>query len=171
MTIASISPAEARRLVAEGARLVDIRNPDEHARDHIPGAVNVPLDRIASLEAADCATVFHCRSGMRTAANADQLARVAGQNCYIIEGGIDGWRQAGLPVETDARQPIALMRQVQLAAGGLVLTGVVLGFMVAPGFFLLAGGVGCGLMFAGATGTCGMASLLRNMPWNRRMAG
>lgn len=60
------------------------------------------------------------------------------------------------------------MRQVQLIAGGLVLLGVVLGFLVHPGFFALSGFVGAGLMMAGATGWCGMAVLLRTMPWNRR---
>jgi hypothetical protein len=52
----------------------------------------------------------------------------------------------------------------------LVLAGVLLGLFVAPGFFGLSAFVGAGLMFAGATGWCGMANLLRMMPWNRRAA-
>ncbi len=44
------------------------------------------------------------------------------------------------------------MRQVQITAGALVLTGVVLGLFVAPGFFGLSAFVGAGLMFAGVTG-------------------
>jgi rhodanese-related sulfurtransferase len=87
-----------------------------------------------------------------------------------MEGGIEAWRRAGLAVEVDRRQPLDLMRQVQLAAGGLVLLGVALGFLAGPGFFALAAFVGAGLMLAGATGWCGMARLLRHMPWNRRMA-
>ena len=62
------------------------------------------------------------------------------------------------------------MRQVQITAGGLVLMGVLLGTFVAPGFFSLSAFVGAGLMFAGMTGWCGMANLLRVMPWNRRTA-
>jgi len=73
-------------------------------------------------------------------------------------------------VKVDRHQPLELMRQVQLAAGGLVLLGVALGFLVGPGFFALSGLVGAGLMMAGATGWCGMARLLQHMPWNRRMA-
>ena len=42
------------------------------------------------------------------------------------------------------------------------------GWLVAPGFFALSAFVGAGLMFAGVTGWCGMAHLLRVMPWNRR---
>ena len=62
------------------------------------------------------------------------------------------------------------MRQVQLAAGGLVVLGVVLGSTVSPWLYGVAGFVGAGLMFAGATGFCGMARMLQHMPWNRRTA-
>jgi len=63
--------------------------------------------------------------------------------------------------------PIPIQRQVQITAGLMVLAGVILGFVVAPAFFLLAGFVGAGLTFAGISGTCAMASLLAVMPWNR----
>lgn len=169
MTMKPVTPAEARRLIEGGAKLVDIRAPDEHAREHISGAVNVPLTEIDRLE-ADCPVIFHCRSGARTGGNAPQLAAAAGAPCYVLEGGIEAWRRAGLEVKADQSQPLELMRQVQLAAGGLVLLGVALGFLAGPGFFALAAFVGAGLMLAGATGWCGMARLLRHMPWNRRMA-
>lgn len=170
MTMKPVSPDEARRLMATGAKLVDVRAPDEHARARIPGAANVPLAEIDRLRAEGCAVIYHCRSGARTAAHADRLASAAGGDCYVIEGGIEAWRQAGLDVNLDRRQPLELMRQVQLAAGGLALSGVVLGFVAAPAFFVLSGLVGAGLMLAGATGWCGMARLLRVMPWNRRLA-
>ena len=59
---------------------------------------------------------------------------------------------------------------MQIAAGGLVLLGTGLGARVSPGGFGLAGFVGAGLVFAGVSGTCGMAQLLRRMPWNRATA-
>ena len=59
------------------------------------------------------------------------------------------------------------MRQVQLVAGGLVLLGVTLGFLVSTACFGLSAFVGAGLMMAGATGWCGMAKLLQRLPWNR----
>jgi hypothetical protein len=46
--------------------------------------------------------------------------------------------------------------------------GVALGALVSPTFYALAGFVGAGLMFAGATGFCGMARVFAAMPWNRR---
>ena len=50
------------------------------------------------------------------------------------------------------------------------MLGVVLGALVTPWLFLLSGFVGAGLIFAGVTGTCGLANVLRNMPWNRALA-
>ena len=78
MTIKAIAPAEARRAIEAGALLVDIREADEHAREKIPGAMNVPLSRIGEVAALGRPLVFHCRSGMRTAANADALHAAAG---------------------------------------------------------------------------------------------
>lgn len=166
MPISIIQPAEAHRLMKDGTTLVDIRDTDEHARERIPGAVNVPLSRIADLPVGP--VIFHCRSGMRTQTNEATLAAAAnGAPCYVVAGGIEAWRSTGLPTKVDRTQPLEIMRQVQLVAGGLVLSGVVLGFFVTPLFFGLSGFVGGGLMMAGATGWCGMANLLRFMPWNR----
>lgn len=172
MTLATLSPAQARAAIDAGARLVDVRGADEHARERIPGALNIPLDRIGDLPCDGRPVVFHCRSGMRTAANAAQLGAAAGGSpAYILAGGIDAWRQSGQPTLVDRSQPLEIMRQVQITAGALVLAGVLLGMFVAPGFLGLAAFVGAGLMFAGITGWCGMASLLRIMPWNRQAAG
>ena len=163
----TISPDEARRLIDEGARLVDIRGPDEFARARAKDAENRPLDRIDRID-CDGPIVFMCRSGMRTGSNAGQLAGCHPGEAFLLEGGLEAWRKAGLPVEEDRSQPLELMRQVQIAAGSLVLIGVVLGLAVAPGWVALSGFVGAGLVFAGTTGWCGMARLLSVMPWNRR---
>ena len=85
----------------------------------------------------------------------------------MLGGGIAAWKAAGLPVLRDHRKPIEMMRQVQIVAGILVLIGVGLGATVDPKFFALSGFVGAGLVFAGATGTCGMARLLALAPWNK----
>ncbi len=169
MTLPRLSPAGTRAALDTGARLVDIRGADEHAREHISGALNVPLERMGELPRDDHPVVFHCRSGMRTSANAARLAEAAGAaGAYILEGGIDAWRNAGQATVTDRSQPLEIMRQVQIAAGAMVLGGILLGLFVSPGFFGLSAFVGAGLMLAGATGWCGMANLLRVMPWNRR---
>jgi len=170
----TISPQDAADLVHHGAVLIDVRDADEHAREHIPGARHHALSRIdveTPVRAGDDILVFHCRSGARTSGNAGRLAAAA-QNCqaYILEGGLDAWKKAGLPVRLDRKQPIEIMRQVQIVAGTLILLGVLLGAFVAPGFYVLSGFVGAGLLFAGLSGFCGMARLLALMPWNKRAA-
>lgn len=167
MTCQTLTPAQARDAVARGARLIDIRSGDEFARVRLPGAENRPLDQLTTVT-HDGPVVFHCRSGMRTTANSDRLAAAAPGEAFIVEGGLDGWRKAGLPVEETAGAPLEIMRQVQITAGLLVLAGVILGLTVAPAWFALSAFVGAGLTFAGLTGWCGMANLLAMMPWNRR---
>lgn len=168
----TISPARAAELMRAGAVLIDIREADEHARERIPGARHHALTRIdrnAPIHKGDDVLIFHCRSGARTKGNAARLAAATPQcESYILEGGLDAWKKAGLPVTLDRSQPIDIMRQVQIAAGSLVLAGVLLGAFVAPGFYALSGFVGAGLLFAGVSGFCGMARLLAVMPWNRR---
>jgi rhodanese-related sulfurtransferase len=169
MTYKTIDPDHARRLIDGGARLVDVRNADERARVSIPGAVAHPLDAIAQFKSDGSPVVFHCRSGMRTDAYASRLAQAAAPgDCYLLDGGIEAWRKAGLAVSEDRAQPLEIMRQVQIAAGSLVLIGVILGLTVSPWLLGIAGFVGAGLTFAGVSGFCGMARLLMLMPWNRR---
>lgn len=173
MSIQKISAAEAWCKIQQGAKLIDIRNCDEYAREHIEEAQLVPLGEIEGSALADADTeciIFHCKSGMRTQTNAELLARAAG-NCsaYTIDGGIEAWKKVGLPVITDRKQPLELMRQVQIAAGSLVLVGILGGILVSPYFYGLSAFVGAGLIFAGISGFCGMAHLLKRMPWNRAM--
>ncbi len=171
MAITTISPAEAHRLIDAGASLIDIRQPDEHARERIAGAHNVPLDQLSKHSAQGDVLIFHCRSGMRTAQAAGTLAKVAaGRDCYIVEGGISGWSNAGLPVEILRGAPIEMQRQVMIAAGSLVLLGALMAMLVAPGWIWLPLFVAAGLIFAGISGFCGMAHVLAMMPWNSRSA-
>jgi hypothetical protein len=79
--------------------------------------------------------------------------------------------RAGLPLVRSAKTRWSLERQVRSGAGLLVLTGVGLGVAVSAWWYLLAGFVGAGLTFAGATDICGMGMLLGKMPWNRGARG
>ncbi len=163
----------AELLRSRRAVLVDIREPDEFARRHIKGALSRPLSALESAHLKiepSTEVVFTCRSGMRTAANCDRLAASVAGEAFVLEGGVDAWTAAGLPLEVDRKAPLEIMRQVQIAAGSLVLAGVGLGLTVSPLFFGLSAFVGAGLAFAGATGFCGMARLLAMAPWNRPAA-
>ncbi|MCT4702876.1 rhodanese family protein [Enterobacteriaceae bacterium H20N1] len=174
MNMQSISPAEAKVLLEKGAALIDIRERDEYARENIAEAHLLSLsaiengDRLGPFEPYDT-VIFYCQSGMRSSQNAQKLAEaVAPAKVLLLEGGLNAWKKEGQEILADKSHPLPLMRQVQIAAGTLALAGVVLGYAVNPGFFLLSGFVGAGLLFAGISGFCGMARLLAFMPWNRR---
>ena len=163
-----VSPEQAADLVKSGAVLIDVREPDEHARERIAGAVCLPLSGFDDSRLAEGPVVFHCRSGARTALHADRLAaKAGGQACYVVEGGLDAWKKAGLPVQADRGAPLELQRQVQLAAGACAAVGTVLAATVSPWFLIVPGLVGAGLTLAGLTGVCGLATLLKRAPWNR----
>jgi rhodanese-related sulfurtransferase len=167
-----IAPAQAKALLDSGAALlIDIRESDEFAREHLPGAHHVPLSGFSAADFPaehDRVAIFHCASGARTAEAAPRILTTAFAEVYQLEGGLAGWKKAGLATIVNRRMPISLQRQVQITAGLMVLIGVILGFTVSPWFFALSGFVGAGLTFAGISGTCAMASLLAVMPWNRR---
>lgn len=169
-----LTPAElAQRLATGRARLIDIREPDEFARAHVKGALSRPLSDFENAHLgieAGRDVVFTCRTGMRTGANCDRLAARVDGEAFVLDGGLDAWRAAGLPVAENRKAPLEMMRQVQIGAGGLALTGAVLGFLVDPLWHLLSGAIGAGLLFAGVSGFCGMAKVLALAPWNRSAA-
>ncbi|MFZ4604263.1 MAG: rhodanese family protein [Caulobacterales bacterium] len=169
----TISAVEARALVAQGAVLIDVREADEHARERIAGARSMPLSSGSPSVPQNAVLVYHCKSGNRTSANAATLRHAAeGASCeaFILEGGLEAWKSAGFSVARDNKAPLEIMRQVQITSGGLALFGFLLGVGVHPGFHALSGFIGAGLLFAGASGWCGMAKLLALMPWNRAAA-
>ena len=87
-----------------------------------------------------------------------------------VEGGINACEKiSGAVVRISSRIP--LMRQVQIGAGSLVVTGIVLSKVLSPHFLYLSLFVGVGLIFAGLTGFCGMALVLEKMPWNKISGG
>ncbi len=171
MSLKSITPEAASALMRQGAILIDVREPDEHARERIAQARHFPMDRLKAgplqLDGAS-AVIFHCRSGNRTALNAQVLAACTACEAHVLEGGLNAWKEAGLPVVSDASQPLELQRQVQIVAGSVIVLGAVLGATVSPWFHALSGFVGAGLVFAGVSGFCGLARVLMWMPWNRR---
>ena len=152
--------------------VVDVRTGAEFAQVHIDGAVNIPLGRLGSSiselkdKHGDKKIALICQSGRRSTLAYKHLADENIENCFVLEGGMTAWQQADLAV-TEGAKTISLERQVRIAAGSLVLAGVILGVLVHPGFLAVSGFVGAGLVFAGVTDTCGMAMLLARMPFNR----
>jgi rhodanese-related sulfurtransferase len=158
----------ADQLAEQRVRVIDVREPMEYASGHIAGSLNVPLARITEADLPSGPLVLVCHSGNRSSQALSRLLQNGHPHPLAdLEGGIPAWQQAGQPLRKLKNAPLPLMRQVQIAAGSLVLLGVILSQVVAPGWIWLSGFVGAGLVFAGVSGFCGMARLLAVMPWNR----
>jgi rhodanese-related sulfurtransferase len=160
-------------LDAGQALLVDVRPADMFAAERISQATSVPLPALARPTVPDPGPrklVFQCEVGVASEKAARKMLHAGWPGeVYHLPGGIRAWKRAGLPIERAPESSgLSLQRQVQIGAGSLVILGVVLGVTVTPWFFALAGFVGAGLVFAGATGTCGMAAVLSRLPHNRR---
>lgn len=170
----SVTPRTAVDLLASGgATLVDVREPDEHRREHVAGAALHPSSSfsVTGFPAADGRwTLVLCRSGNRAGKVAAALRAAGRTDVTVIEGGLGAWRAAGLPVEIDAKAPIPLVRQVMIAAGLMLMAFTALAAFVNPWFLAGTGFIGAGLFFAGATGICAMSNILAKMPWNRASA-
>lgn len=172
-SIRPVQPAAAKALL-DGRRAVflDVREPDEHAAERIPGARLAPLSRFDAAAVdipAGAPVVVHCRSGKRSREAAARLAAAGCANIHDLAGGIEAWKQAGLPVIASTKAPLSLMRQTQIAIGLILLTAAALTFFVSTLFVLLVAFVGVGLSVAGATGFCGLTALLSFAPWNRSL--
>ena len=91
----------------QGALLLDVREPDEFAQGHAPGATLIPVGqlqtRIAELTAyKDKPVALICRSGNRSGLAQMLLARAGFTKTVNVAGGMIAWRQAGLPVREGA---------------------------------------------------------------------
>lgn len=174
--IQEASPRKVHDWLLDGsAVLIDVREPDEHAREHIQSARLLPLssfDPQSALSAAQPGQrlVIHCRSGGRSLDACQRTAPHAAGRVTLVNmtGGINAWKHDALPVQVNTSAPrLSLMRQVQIVIGAGVLLGAALTWLAHPAFISIPAFFGAGLLFAGATGTCALASLLGRMPWNR----
>jgi rhodanese-related sulfurtransferase len=103
----SIPPDEAVRRVAEGALLLDVREPDEWAAGHAPEARHVPLGALAARAGEldpETPVVCVCRVGGRSE-RAAVVLRQRGFDAVNLGGGMQAWAAAGLPVVGDAGEP------------------------------------------------------------------
>ncbi|MEQ8785863.1 MAG: rhodanese-like domain-containing protein [Pirellulaceae bacterium] len=171
----TITPKQLEAVLEQGesVELIDVRTPVEFREVHITFARNMPLDALDPRELidnrhgdADRPLYVVCRSGNRSSKACEMFEACGFHNVYSVEGGTAAWDEAGLPVRR-GKKAVSLERQVRIAAGFLVFTGVVLGYFLHPAFLILSGFVGAGLMFAGVTDTCGMGMLIARMPWNQ----
>lgn len=171
MTLKTIDPKAAKELLDQNqAILVDVREPAEHSSEKIEGAHLSPVGSIciSDLPTTDKKILIHCQKGARgNTACQKLLAENDNIEIYNIEGGIEAWRQSGLPTLKGDKKVLPLDRQVQLTVGLGVLIFGLLGYFAHPVFALGAAFFGAGLTNAGLTGWCGLAKLIAKMPWNQ----
>ncbi len=169
-----IPAAEFKELRGKnGARhVIDVRTGAEYTACHVQGAKHYPLQDLAPGEVLqgvggnDEPIYVLCKAGGRAQKAAEVLAPTTTRDIVVVEGGTDACVACGVAVNDTTATVISLERQVRITAGGLVVLGVLLGWFIAPAFYLLSGFVGAGLTFAGMTNTCAMGMLLARMPWN-----
>ena len=163
--VSMISPLEAQAKMESGAALLDVREYPEWLESHVPGASLVPLGELKSNPqrgalAPEVLTL--CRSGKRATEAAQTLAEAGVAKAFVVKGGIEEWKAAGLATQKAEGGPISMERQVRIGAGALVLLG-----LLVPRLRVVAWFVPCGLIFAGVTDWCGMGKVLAKVPWNQ----
>jgi len=168
-----ITATQLRERISNGSpvHLIDVRSPAEYQAAHVPGSVLTPLETLDPHAVArlgggngDERLYVLCQTGLRAQRACEQLLAAGCDNVVLVEGGASACAKANIDMVCGRRGPISLERQVRIAAGLLVLLGVILAVLVHPWLLAISGFVGAGLVFAGITNTWGMGMLLARMP-------
>lgn len=168
MDIKLISSEELKSMAAQDrACIIDVREPAEYRSIHLKNSISLPLSKVSneSLPKGYSKIILVCLTGVRSKEASKKISSESIE-IFSLDGGISSWKQSGFEVIESESKVLPLDRQTQIAAGSLALCGTLLGAVINPGFYIIPGFVGCGLIFAGLSGWCGMAKLLAKMPWN-----
>ncbi|GAA5316082.1 MAG: rhodanese-like domain-containing protein [Candidatus Pelagadaptatus aseana] len=154
---------------------IDVRTEGEFNGSFCDGSLNLPLhgftlesvnDFISDKDVAEEMPVYlMCLGGKRATVAAQKLAGQLKHPVVVVEGGV-----SALPHDVMIQGEsgvLPLDRQVRIAIGSVVLLGTVIGALVDPMGYALSAFAGAGLIFAGVTDNCLMASLVARMPWNQ----
>jgi rhodanese-related sulfurtransferase len=97
--------AEAEQAIQRADVLIDVREADEFAAGHLPGAIHVSrgllefkLSGTAALTARDLKVVLYCKTSGRAALAAAVMQEMGYLDVVSISGGFDAWSTAGKPV-------------------------------------------------------------------------
>ncbi|MDZ5076349.1 rhodanese-like domain-containing protein [Nesterenkonia sp. HG001] len=173
-----LSAEELQDMLVEGAEplMLDVRSAAEHRGARIPGSVLVPEDLVRAetqalaeaLDEADRPVVLLCQAGPRSQQAHDRLVGAGAEGLRVLDGGLVRYRAvAGDGAVELGSGPWAMERQVRMAAGSLVLAGLVGGRFLGPKARVVSGAIASGLIYSAASDTCGMAKVLARMPWNQ----
>jgi glyoxylase-like metal-dependent hydrolase (beta-lactamase superfamily II)/rhodanese-related sulfurtransferase len=173
-SIEMISPTDSFSLLKKDpqTKILDVRSALEFSQTHIENSINIPIDmisaKIGELSQSKQSYLVLCHSGTRAAMAADMLMQSGIHTAKVIEGGIARWQKDKLAV-IKGQGGISLERQVRIIAGGLVLLGIILSWLLHWAFLFIPVFVSCGLIYAGLTDSCLMGMLLMKLPYNKNL--
>lgn len=171
MSITEICPTDVFDKISKGEhlQLVDIREAAERGAAKIDKSQHLPFSQITNLanildKKKDIYLI--CRTGQRAGMAAKQLEAQGYQSIYVVKGGIDAWARNGLPVDGELTHVWSLERQVRFTAGLIILIGIALSYAINANWIFLSVIASLGMIVSSIMNTCGMATVLRMMPWN-----
>ena len=98
-----LMPEEAKALIEQGGvQLIDVREAAELAQGKLANSKLVPLNNLLSRphqHLAEDNIIFYCAEGIRSAVACEMAAAIGLEKLYNLEGGINAWARAGLPIE------------------------------------------------------------------------
>ncbi|MBI3969817.1 MAG: rhodanese-like domain-containing protein [Chloroflexi bacterium] len=98
-----IDAQQAKQLIEQGVKLIDVREPKEITQDgKIANSELIPMNTLLSNPRAhlnEDNILFYCKVGARSAIACEMAAAVGFTRLYNLEGGIESWKKQGLPVE------------------------------------------------------------------------
>lgn len=107
--ICEVAPLAVQPLLHSSTRIIDVREPDEYAAGHLPGAVNIPRGMLefkvsgeADWQNPEQAVLLYCKTSGRAALATCALQSLGFTQVRSMAGGFDAWQTAGLPIEKPA---------------------------------------------------------------------
>ncbi len=152
------------------ALLIDVREKNEFAAEHILGAKLMPLSKFDPRWISNEAhrkIVLQCQSGNCSQAVTNKMFAAGFRKIVYLKGGLAAWKTAEYPTVVNEEATINIFRQVQIVTGSLVLLGIILGAFISPWCLIISGLVGAQLVFAGITDTIAIAMLIARLPLNQ----
>lgn len=156
----------------EAVKFLDVRSPAEYSEEYIKGSINIPIDALGAraneLAESGGEYIVLCRTGNRSAMAADMLMQSGIPSVKVLDGGMVRWTREKLPVVKGAKI-ISIERQVRMAAGAMILSGIILSRIAHPAFIILSIFVSCGLIYSGITDNCTLGLILMKLPYNKKI--
>ena len=106
----SLTPTQATLLInREDAQIIDVREPDEYAAGHLPESRNIPAARLEERAGEldkfkDAPLLLVCQTGARSSGACPRLAKLGFTKVSSLGGGLNAWREAGLPLKKGAKK-------------------------------------------------------------------